>query len=42
MRVWGRGCYGRSMLQVPTQGIAKWEERWSFLSMGEGGVEEED
>ena len=23
------------MLQVPTQGIAQWVERWSFVSMGE-------
>ena len=29
------------MLQVPTQGIAQWVERWSFVSMGGGyGVEE--
>ena len=28
------------MLQVPTQGIAQWVERWSFVSMGEYGVEE--
>ena len=25
----------RGMLQVPTQGIAQWVERWSFVSMGE-------
>ena len=31
----GRGCCRRGMLQVPTQGIAQWVERWSFVSMGE-------
>ena len=25
----------RGVLQVPTQGIAQWVERWSFVSMGE-------
>ena len=33
------------MLQVPTQGIANWVERWprwSFVSMGEYGVQEAD
>ena len=34
-RVWGRGCYRRGMLQVPTQGITKCVERWSFVNMGE-------
>ena len=34
-RYWGRGCCRRGMLQVPTQGIAQWVERWSFVSMGE-------
>ena len=28
------------MLQVPTQGIAQWVERWSFVSKGEDIVEE--
>ena len=28
------------MLQVTTQGIPKCVERWSFVSMGEDGVEE--
>ena len=37
-----RGCYEKGMLQVPNQGIAKWVEMWSFVSMGEGGVEEAD
>ena len=27
---------------MTTQGIAKWVERWSFVSMGEDGVEEAD
>ena len=43
--VWGcgsRGCYGRGMQQVPTQGIANWGERWSFVILGEDGVEEAD
>ena len=25
------------MLQVPTQGIAQWVERWSFVSLRGGG-----
>ena len=35
LREWGRGCCRRGMLQVPTQGIAQWVERWSFVSIGE-------
>ena len=31
----GRGCHGRGMQQVPTQGIAKWVKKWSFVSFGE-------
>ena len=34
-RVWGRGCHGRGMQQVPTQGIASWVEKWSFVRLGE-------
>ena len=34
LEVVGRGCCRRGMLQVPTQGIAQWVERWSFVSMG--------
>ena len=34
-RVWGRGCHGRGMQQVPSQGIASWVEKWSFVSLGE-------
>ena len=30
------------MLKVTTQGIAKCVERWSFVSMGEDGVERAD
>ena len=30
------------MQQVPTQCIAKWVKRWSFVSTGEDGVEEAD
>ena len=33
--VWGRGCHGRGMQQVPTQGIANWVEKWSFIGLGE-------
>ena len=33
------GCgvevHGRGMQQVPTQGIASWVEKWSFVSLGE-------
>ena len=28
------------MWQVPTQGIVYWVDRWSFVSLGEDGVEE--
>ena len=41
-RVWGIGCYGSGMQQVPTPVIANWVERWSFYSMREDGVEEAD
>ena len=34
--------YGRGMQQLPTQVIASCVERWSFVSMGEDGVEEVD
>ena len=34
-RGWGRGCHGRGMQQVPTQGIANRVEKWSFVSLGE-------
>ena len=27
-------------MQVLTQGIANWAEKWSFVSFGEDGVEE--
>ena len=26
------------MQQVPTQGIASWVEKWSFVSLGVGGL----
>ena len=34
--------YGSGMQQVPTQVKANCVERWSFVSMGEEGVEEAD
>ena len=32
----------RNILHVSTQGIAKWVERWSFVSLGEDGVDDAD
>ena len=31
----GRGCHGRGMQQVSTQGIAHLVEKWSFVILGE-------
>ena len=28
------------MQQAPTQGIANWVEKWSFVSLGEDGIVE--
>ena len=33
--VWGRGCHGKGMQQVPTRGIANWVEKWSFVILRE-------